>query len=63
MARKITTDEKHTMRRDVSKYKGFQKENNVKYNLSSDLRLKASDFKAKYSPTQAIIIRDEEDCN
>lgn len=63
MAKRITVEQKHTMRRDVRKYKAFQKENNVKYKLSSDLRLKASDFKAKYSPTQAIILRDEEDCN
>ena len=62
MAR-ITIEQKHTMRRDVFKYKGFQKENNVKYKLSSDVRLKASDFKAKYSPTEAIIIRDEKDGN
>ena len=60
---KITIEEKHTIRRDVFKYKGFQKENNVEHKLLSGVRLKASDFKAKYSPTQAIIIRDEKDCN
>jgi hypothetical protein len=62
MAR-ITVEQKHSMRRDVCKYKGFQKENSVKHKLLSGVRLKASDFKAKYSPTQAIIIRDEKDGN
>jgi len=59
---KITIEQKHTMRRDVLKYKNSRKKDQSQQ-PTSYMKFKCTDFKAVYLPSKSKIIRDEKDCN